>query len=146
MRNVVLRCGVLAAWLVAAPAQMVASNGMGQAVNPDWLGLPATAEVVRLDSAGSANRDVQAGLIEIALPEDQPGQVVALKTRLALQGFRLQERTSDLDRFAGMQEVFKAVNVSDGRSVMAVVIQTPAGLVMRLEYRDPVISRGISEI
>ncbi|MCB1380655.1 MAG: hypothetical protein KDK89_20150 [Alphaproteobacteria bacterium] len=137
MRNIVPGLGAVALWLLATPVQPLSGVSPGlQSQLPQWLELPTGADVT--ESGAGVQRDGGVnGYLTAAIAIDGEDLAAGLKTRLALQGFRIEDRTSDLDHATGAGAVFVASNPGNGRHLIAVVLDTPSGGLLRIDYQEP---------
>lgn len=138
MRNLVLCCGLLGVWAVSSPLANVTASAPDPATQlPAWLAMPATAEIMEISFSGSLGEEMREGSVSALIYEDSRTIATRMKTRLALQGFMIEERATDLDRSTGAASVFNAANPSDGRTVTAVALDTPSGGLLRIDFNDP---------
>jgi hypothetical protein len=138
MRNLVLCCGLLGVWAVSSPLANVAAPVLDPASQlPAWLAMPATAEIMEMSFNGGLGEEMREGSVSALIYEDSRTIATRLKTRLALQGFMIEERATDLDRSTGAASVFEAANPLDGRTVTAVALDTPSGGLLRIDFSNP---------
>lgn len=138
MRNLILCCAMLGVWAVSSPlANVTASPPDPAAQLPAWLALPGTAEIMEMNFNGSIGEETREGSVSALIYEDSLTIATRMKTRLALQGFMIEERATDLDRSTGAASVFEAANPSNGRTVTAVALDTPSGGLLRIDFSDP---------
>lgn len=131
MRDVVLAFGLVAIWMVGSPIyQERLSRPETSAAAPAWLAIPLDADITEVNLSPirptgnlSAVSDLSAEAV-----------IKIMKTRLALQGFEILDRTTDLDRATGAASVFEAANPTDGRLAVAVVVDTPTGALLRIDF------------
>ena len=138
MRKLVLCCGLLGMWAVSSPLANVTSPAPHPASElPAWLAMPETAEIMEFSFNGSLGEEMREGSVSALIYEDSRTIATRMKTRLALQGFMIEERATDLDRSTSAASVFEAANPLDGRTVTAVALDTPSGGLLRIDFSDP---------
>jgi hypothetical protein len=133
MRDVVLALGLATVWLVGTPIMDARHKEPVKAAEaPAWLAIPLNADITEV----SRSRTGPAGHLNAVTDLPAAAVVQIMKTRLALQGFEIIDRSADLTGTAGAATAFQAANPTDGRLATAVVVDTPTGAVLRIDFSE----------
>ena len=134
MRDVLLAFGLVSAWLVGTPllerSDIAPQAQAAVAQAPDWLSIPLDAAITEIGPTAAPDM----GYLSAVSTLSGPSVVKSMKTRLALQGFEIRDRTTEVDRATGAASVFEASNPTDGRLAIAVVLDTPTGALLRIDF------------
>lgn len=129
MRDRLLCCGAAGFLAIALP---VAHTSREIAVEPlmlpAWLALPPGADLASITYTGSPGQEWLSGDLVVTLDETSSHAMAALKTRLALDGFMIEDR-------GGL--VFTADNPVDGRSLRAKALTGTAQGILRVSFSEP---------
>ncbi len=133
MRDVVLALGLAAVWTVGTPILDARHQEPAPTVSaPDWLAIPLDADITEV----RRSRAQAAGHLNAVSDLPAAAVVEIMKTRLALQGFEIIDRSADLTGTSGAATAFQAANPTDGRLATAVVVDTPTGAMLRIDFSE----------
>lgn len=133
MRDVVLALGIAAVWTVGTPILDARHQEPAPTVSaPDWLAMPLDADITEV----SRSRLQAAGYLNAVSDLPAAAVVEIMKTRLALQGFEIIDRSADLTGTFGAATAFQAANPTDGRLATTVVVDTPTGAMLRIDFSE----------
>jgi len=133
MRDVVLALGLAAVWTVGTPILDARHLEPAPAVSaPDWLAIPLDADITEV----RLTRSQAAGHLNAVSDLPAAAVIEIMKTRLALQGFEIIDRSADLTGTSGAATAFQAANPTDGRLATTVVVDTPTGAVLRIDFSE----------
>ena len=133
MRDVVLALGLATVWLVGTPILDARNKEPVKAAEaPAWLAIPLDADITEVNRSHLQ----VAGYLNAVSDLPAAAVVEIMKTRLALQGFEIIDRSDDLTGTFGAATAFQAANPTDGRLATTVVVDTPTGAMLRIDFTE----------
>jgi hypothetical protein len=133
MRDVVLALGLATVWLVGTPILDARNKEPVKAAEaPAWLAIPLDADITEVNRSHLQ----VAGYLNAVSDLPAAAVVEIMKTRLALQGFEIIDRSDDLTGTFGAATAFQAANPTDGRLATTVVVDTPTGAMLRIDFSE----------
>ena len=133
MRDVVLALGLATVWLVGTPILDARNKEPVKAAEaPAWLAIPLDADITEVNRSHLQ----VAGYLNAVSDLPAAAVVEIMKTRLALQGFEIIDRSADLTGTFGAATAFQAANPTDGRLATTVVVDTPTGAMLRIDFSE----------
>jgi hypothetical protein len=143
LRDVLLALGLVSVWTIGTPLLEARQREPVTAVEaPVWLAIPLDSDI----TAVSRVRSQSAGNLDAVSDLPAAAVVRIMKTRLALQGFEIIDRSSDLIGQSGAATAFQAANPTDGRLATAVVVDTPTGALLRIDFSEQELPSRLSSL